>query len=116
MTMVMDAYATALMIATLSAQRDEIDAQIAELKDAFRGTETQVYVDETSSGRPALLVKVSPNTRMDDRLAREVLDEATYETVSKTVLDTAKARAFLTAQQIKDITKVYDNKVEVQVK
>ena len=32
------------------------------------------------------------------------------------VLDTAKARAFLNNEQIEKITKVYDNKIEVQVK
>ena len=75
-----------------------------------------MYVDETNMGRPPLVVKVTPNKRLDDKLAREVLDEDTYNNLSKQVLDTAKARAFLNNEQIEKITKVYDNKIEVQVK
>ena len=110
-----NAYLTAHTIAVLQTQRDEIDARIQELKDEFRDTETQVYVDESNSGGPSIIVRVSPNKRIDDKLAREFLDEEVYNTVSKQSIDTAKARAFLTAEGIEQITKVYDNKVTVEV-
>lgn len=106
------AYAIAAKQNLISQLQDEVD----ELKDQLRDTETQVYVDETNMGRPPLVVKVTPNKRLDDKLAREVLDEDTYNNLSKQVLDTAKARAFLNNEQIEKITKVYDNKIEVQVK
>ena len=106
------AYTIAVRQEKIAALQSEVD----ELKDMLRDTETQAYVDETNMGRPPLVVKVTPNKRLDDKLAREVLDEDTYNNLSKQVLDTAKARAFLNNEQIEKITKVYDNKIEVQVK
>ena len=111
----MGAYESAFRIAELTLMREAIDAEIAELKDTFRNTETQVYVDESNAGGPSFIVKVTPNKRIDDTLARKFLDEETYNSVSKQTIDTAKARAFLSAEDIEAITKVYDNKVEVQV-
>ena len=110
------AYETAYAIAAKQNLISQLQAEVDELKDQLRDTETQVYVDETNMGRPPLVVKVTPNKRLDDKLAREVLDEDTYNNLSKQVLDTAKARAFLNNEQIEKITKVYDNKIEVQVK
>ena len=110
------AYETAYAIAAKQNLISQLQAEVDELKDMLRDTETQVYVDETNMGRPPLVVKVTPNKRLDDKLAREVLDEDTYNNLSKQVLDTAKARAFLNNEQIEKITKVYDNKIEVQVK
>ena len=109
-------YDIAYTIAVRQEKIAALQAEVDELKDMLRDTETQAYVDETNMGRPPLVVKVSPNKRMDDKLAREVLDEDTYNNLSKQVLDTAKARAFLNNEQIEKITKVYDNKIEVQVK
>lgn len=109
-------YDIAYTIAVRQEKIAALQAEVDELKDMLRDTETQVYVDETNMGRPPLVVKVTPNKRLDDKLAREVLDEDTYNNLSKQVLDTAKARAFLNNEQIEKITKVYDNKIEVQVK
>lgn len=111
----MSAYDDAHRIAVLQQKRDEIDAEIAELKDKFRDTQTQVYTDDSAAGRVAIIVKVTPNKRIDDKLAQEHLTIDVYTQVSKRVIDTAKARAFLTADEIDKITRVYDNKVEVQV-
>ena len=94
------AYETAYAIAAKQNLISQLQAEVDELKDQLRDTETQVYVDETNMGRPPLVVKVTPNKRLDDKLAREVLDEDTYNNLSKQVLDTAKARAFLNNEQI----------------
>ena len=109
-------YDIAYTIAVRQEKIAELQAEVDELKDMLRDTETQAYVDDSNLGRPPLVVKVTPNKRLDDKLAREVLDEDTYNNLSKQVLDTAKARAFLNNEQIEKITKVYDNKIEVQVK
>jgi len=111
----MNPYETALRIAKLQSQRDDIEAEIQELKDLFRQGETVALVDESNAGRPALVVKITPNTRLDDKLAQEHLAADVYTLVSKSSLDTAKARAFLAPEALAKITKTYDNKVEVQV-
>ena len=111
----MSVYEAAFAIAAKQNLIAQLQAEVDELKDTLRDTETQVYVDETNLGRPAVIVRVSPNKRIDDKLAREFLDEEVYNTVSKQSIDTAKARAFLTAEGIEQITKVYDNKVTVEV-
>lgn len=114
--------------ALYQAARDlaEIQAKIAMLtieadsiKEILRHeSSTVIEPPATLAGsNPVVLeLKVQPNTRIDDKLAREHLDEETYNTVSKRVIDTAKARAFLTAESIEKITKTYDNKVTVTVK
>jgi len=66
-------------------------------------------------GRPTIIVKVIPNQRIDDGLAKRELSATEYKTVSKQTVDTAKARALLSAAKLEKITKRYDNKVEVSL-
>lgn len=107
-----DKYDLAEQIVRAQLERDELDARIAELKRYFRDGETQ---DLKRPDRPTILVKVSPNTRIDDKLAQENLTPEQYEAVSKRVVDTAKARAFLEDKDLAKIIKHYDNKVEVKL-
>lgn len=105
-------YLTANRIVRLQLEIAERQEELDTLKGYFRNTQSK---DVTSEDGPAIIVKVSPNTRIDDNLARKALDPDTYATVSKTVIDTAKARAFLDDQSLAKITKIYDNKVEVKL-
>lgn len=107
-----DYYDIAEQIVRAQLQRDALDEQIAELKSYFRDGKSADFERE---GRATIIVKVSPNKRIDDALARKNLDEATYDALSKRTIDTAKARAFLTAEQLASIEKFYDNKVEVKL-
>lgn len=92
-------------------------AELDAIKDSFRtDTPGTVTLEAPALGDgPMITVKVSPNKRVDDRLAQENLPSDVYETVSKRTIDTAKARAFLTSDDLDKITKVYDNKVEIKL-
>jgi hypothetical protein len=107
-----DYYDLAEQIVRAQLQRDALDEQITSLKSHFRDAKT---AEISRDGRPSIIVKVTPNKRIDDKLAREHLDDVTYNTISKQTIDTAKARAFLSDEQIAKIEKVYDNKVEVKL-
>lgn len=105
-----DYYDLAEQIAKAQYERDQLDKHITALKDQFRQGTTQTYERE---GRVPITVRVTPNTRIDDKLARETLPDEVYESVSKRTIDTSKARAHLTSAALAKITKTYDNKVEV---
>jgi hypothetical protein len=105
-------YDLAEQIVRAQLQRDALDEQIASLKAEFRDGQSE---DLEKDGRPKIIVKVTPNSRIDDRLAREHLDEELYFNLSKRSIDTAKARAFLTNEDLAKITKHYENKVEVKL-
>lgn len=105
-----DYYDLAEQIAKAQYERDQLDKHITLLKDQFRQGTTQTYERD---GRVPITVRVSPNTRVDDKLAREALTAEEYEAVSKRTIDTAKARAILPNNVLSRITKTYDNKVEV---
>lgn len=107
-----DTYDTAIRIVRAQLTIDALNEEVAELKAVLRNTKSADYERENG---PKIIVKVTPNTRIDDGLARKALDEDTYNTVSKQTIDTAKARAFLNDEQLAKITKTYDNKVEVRL-
>lgn len=91
---------------------ERLTTRVQENKALFRESSSTELERE---GRPTIIVKVSPNSRIDDKLALEYLAPETYRMVSKTVIDTAKARAFLEDSELLAITKHYDNKVEVKL-
>ena len=105
-----DYYDLAEQIAKRQVQIDDLQKEVTELKGYFRGRKTERFDRE---GKISITVKVTPNKRIDDSLARENLEPDVYDAVSKKTIDTAKARAHLTDAQLEAITKVYDNKVEV---
>lgn len=82
-----------------------------QLKGFFKGNSNAYPVGRKEVGK--FYIQVSENRRVDDKLARETLDSEVYERVSKQVVDTAKAKRFLTEEQYASIQKVYDNKIEV---
>lgn len=66
--------------------------------------------------RGEFVLKVTSNARVDDALAKKVLDPEVYDTISKKTVDTAKARAFLTPEALDKITKKYDNRLTFGLK
>ncbi|TXH08886.1 MAG: hypothetical protein E6R03_17480 [Hyphomicrobiaceae bacterium] len=111
-TTAVDFYALAEQIARKQVMVQALENDIAELKQHFRNRPTTRYESE---GKIPITVKVTPNKRIDDRLARENLEPEQYEAVSKKTIDTAKARAFLSDAELESITRVYENKVEVTI-
>jgi hypothetical protein len=109
-----DYHDLAEQIVRAQLQRDALDEQIAQLKSHFRDGDPRVQELE-KDGRPTIIVKVTSNSRIDDKLAQEVLDPAEYAMLGKVVVDTAKARAFLDNEKLAKITKYYENKVEVKL-
>lgn len=107
-----DLYDVAEQIVRDQLEIERLTARVQENKALFREGST---TDLEREGRPTIIVRVSPNSRIDDKLAKENLDSSVYAAVSKTVVDTAKARAFLSAAELANITKVYENKVEVKL-
>lgn len=112
MSTALDLYNVAEQIAIKQSLISDLEAEVSELKSFFRDGKTQRYDRE---GKVSITVKVTPNKRIDDRLAREALGPETYDAVSKKTIDTAKARALLSDAELESITKVYDNKVEVTI-
>lgn len=89
----------------------ELEAQLAEGKELVR-----TYFDEPGTHKVGkFFVKVTTNSRLDDGLARKVLDADVYDLVSKQTLDTAKARAHLTPTTLAEVTKTYDNRIELGI-
>lgn len=113
MSLIYVAYDAAEDIVRAQLEIEKLTAQVNSLKDTYfrEGSSTVL----TREGRPDIEVKVTSNKRIDDKLAKENLGANTYAAVSKTVIDTAKARAFLDAEELAAITKTYDNKVEVKL-
>ena len=99
--------------------RDKLEIQrlterVASLTQYWRQNDTGTAV-LTREGRPDIIVRVSPNSRIDDKLAREQLSAQDYKRVVKSSIDTTKARALLSPEAISRITKNYDHKVEVSL-
>jgi len=92
----------------------ELTAENVTLGGYFKQDDPNVKV-LTRDGKASIQVRVSPNSRIDDGLARKVLDPKVYEDVSKLTVDTAKARALLSDAELAQIVKVYDNKIEVSL-
>jgi hypothetical protein len=86
----------------------------AELTRFFRQDDTGTST-LSRDGRPNIVVKVMGNSRIDDTLAKKVLDEATYTGLSKRVIDSAKARAMLDGDTLAQITKTFDNKISIDL-
>lgn len=108
-----DPYDVAEEIVRAQLEIERLTAVVADGKDKLRADAgTQEFSRE---GRPTIIVKVTPNTRIDDKLALEHLAPEVYNTVSKRTIDTAKARAFLSDAELGAITKHFDNKVEVKL-
>lgn len=94
-----------LKIKELQEENDLLKTYYRQSPDGFpAGTRRQV-------GK--FYVQVSSNTRLDDGLAKKELADNLYANVSKTVLDTTKAKRVLTEETLAKITKVFDNKIEV---
>lgn len=93
--------------------------KIAELEEENRTL--KAFFKERDSAYPAgskkevgkFYIKVSTNQRVDDALAKLHLDGRTYQRLTKTVIDSVKAKRALTPEQYAKIQKTYDNKIEV---
>lgn len=98
-----------------------INIQLAELLE-YKESLLSVFKNPATGLEPRtepytygkVLVKVSKNERLDDGLAQRELGHV-YKTVSKTTLDTAKARKVLSEDALAKITKKYDNKIEIKL-
>lgn len=111
--LVVDKHDLAEQIARKQLEIQKLQDEVTALKDYFR--DDSGVMELGKPGRATIRVKVSPNSRIDDTLAKRVLDEPTYTALSKRVIDTTKARAFLDSETLAEITKTFDNKVEVTV-
>ena len=113
-------YAT---LATAAEEIARINLQIAELQEmkdmllgAFKNENNGLVASSVPYDFGKVEVKVSANSRLDDGLAQRNLSKALYNDVTKTTLDTAKARKLLGDEELELITKKYDNKIEVRLK
>lgn len=108
------AYDVARRIAENNLRIKELEAQNADLKEFFRQEDRGQYPLE-KEGEVTLIVKVTGNSRIDDKLAKEVLHADTYMGVSKLTIDPVIARRKLSPSDIAKITKEYANKIEIVV-
>ena len=103
-------------IARINVQIAELTEYKNQLLEVFKNPDTDLPPRSEPYDFGDVEVKVSTNVRLDDGLARRNLTPANYEIVSKTTLDTGKARKVLTADELATITKTFDNKIEVRLK
>jgi len=107
-------YDVARRIAENNLKIKELEAQNANLKEFFRQNDRGHYPLE-KEGQPTLIVKVTGNSRIDDKLARDALNPDVYMGVSKRTIDPVIARRMLKPGEIALITKEYGNKIEIVV-
>lgn len=102
-------------IARVNIQMAELAEYKESLLSVFKNPATGLEPRTEPYVYGKVLVKVSKNERLDDGLARVALGSMVYKQVSKTTLDTAKARKILNAEGLAKITKKYDNKIEIKL-
>lgn len=107
-------YDVAHRIAENNLKIKQLEAQNEELKEFFRQMDRGNHPFERE-GKPTLTVKVTGNSRIDDKLARAYLEPTEYDRVTKTSIDPVVARRLLDPADIMEITKHYDNKIEIVV-
>ncbi len=88
----------------------ELEEQNAMLKQFFKDRPEQ-YPAGTKIKRGNLVLTVSPNTRIDTKLAEKELTSREWASVSKRVVDPTLARRYLTDEKIEKISKKYENKL-----
>lgn len=96
----------------LKAERKALEEQEAELVAFFKGYEAFADLGEYVLGEYTIVV--SKNARVDDTLARQTLTDTEYLAVSKTVVDSVKAKRLLTGEGYEKIQKKFSNKIEVR--
>ena len=107
-------YDVARRIAENNLAIKELTDQNNELKEYFRQMDTGQHPFERE-GQPTLIVKVSGNSRIDDKLARDYLQPGMYSDVARMSIDPVIARRLLDPADIEKITKQYGNKIEIVV-
>lgn len=90
----------------------ELEQEQEVLKQFFKDR-PNVYPAGTHTERGKFYVKVSSNSRIDDKLANQNLDYRTYNSVTRKTVDPKLARARLSEVDLAKITKVYENRIEI---
>jgi len=112
--------------APLSAKEEEKVLEIIvrnqlEIKRLQEENDTlKLYYKQSPTAFPAgfikkvgkFYVRVSSNTRIDDALAK-ALGTRTYERITRRVVDAKLAKANLNQSDLAQITKTFENKIEV---
>lgn len=93
----------------------ELQEQNALLKSYFKGATDEFQPGQTVLYNNKYYIKVSSNTRIDDKLARRKLAGSKYNRIAKTVVDPVLARRVLTESELSEITKTYDNRIEIGI-
>lgn len=96
----------------LKAEVKEKEERIAEIAAFFKNYEEFEQPGRYQYGEYTLVV--SPNTRVDDALAREVLSNRDYQGVTKLVIDTVRAKRILTGAQYESIQKKFAHRIGVE--
>lgn len=91
---------------------EELAAENATLTEYFRERSDE-YAAGTVKRVGKFYIRVTKNERIDDTLAKKNLDANTYRQLSKTVIDSTRARHYLQPSLLDKITKKYDNRIEI---
>lgn len=89
----------------------ELQEETDMLKQFFKDRPERYTVGTHTRGR--FYVKITTNTRIDQKLAEKALSPMKLRSISSLKVDSAKARAILDEVQLAKITKTYDNKLEI---
>ena len=103
-------------IARVNLKLAELTEYKAELLSVFKNPETNLPPRKEPYQFGKVDVKVSESGRIDDGLARTKLPVTVYRKIVKQTVDTSLARKVLTDEQIKLITKKFDNKIEIKLR
>jgi len=90
----------------------ELEEEQERLKQFFKDRPDS-YPAGTHVERGKFYIKVSANTRIDQKLADNVLDLRTLNRVTKKVIDPKLARRLLPDDVLNKITKRYENRIEI---
>lgn len=91
-----------------------LEEENAQLKLFFK-ERSDDYPAGSMKRRGKFYIKVTTNSRIDQKLADTHLTMRERNSISKLTVDAAKARAYLSPEKLAQITKVYDNKLEIGI-
>lgn len=89
----------------------ELNAEQETIKGFFKAQETLPAGTSKTIGK--FYIRITSNTRIDQKLAEQKLSYPALKSVSKLVVDPVLARKRLDADVLAKITKVYENRIEI---
>lgn len=92
----------------------ELQEEVSTLKSFYKSN-PEAYPAGTVREVGRFTIRITESTRVDTDLANQKLPVRRRAGIFKQVIDSAKAKAYLTPEEYASIQKHYENKVEVKI-